>query len=123
MRCRTPLSSGQLQMLAIARAIISRNSIVIMDEGEYSADMVYCRLFRDKLADLVLAATASLDAETARATEEMMRHELRSCTVISITHSIASAVCSTFPRASFASYSFTFRLHLTGSSSWARDSS
>ncbi|KAH7375464.1 P-loop containing nucleoside triphosphate hydrolase protein [Plectosphaerella cucumerina] len=68
-----PLSSGQLQMLAIARAIISRNNIVILDE-----------------------ATAGLDAETTRAMEEMMRNELRSCTVISITHSIASAV--TFDR-------------------------
>lgn len=57
------LSQGQRQLVALARALLRRSAIVIMDE-----------------------ATASIDAETATRVQEMVREELSGSTVITIAH-------------------------------------
>lgn len=57
------LSQGQRQLVALARALLRRSEIVIMDE-----------------------ATASIDAETATRMQDMIREELSGSTVITIAH-------------------------------------
>lgn len=57
------LSQGQRQLVALARALLRRSEIVIMDE-----------------------ATASIDAETATRMQDMIREELSESTVITIAH-------------------------------------
>ena len=57
------LSQGQRQLVGLARAVLRRSSIVILDE-----------------------ATASIDAETAESLQKILREELRESTIISIAH-------------------------------------
>ncbi|KAL8798493.1 MAG: hypothetical protein Q9182_006616 [Xanthomendoza sp. 2 TL-2023] len=57
------LSQGQRQLVGLARAILRRSAIVILDE-----------------------ATASIDAETAMQIQAMLREELKESTVIIIAH-------------------------------------
>ncbi|KAL8950390.1 MAG: hypothetical protein Q9222_003570 [Ikaeria aurantiellina] len=57
------LSQGQRQLVGLARAILRRSSVVILDE-----------------------ATASIDTETAIAIQQILREELRQSTVITIAH-------------------------------------
>lgn len=61
------LSQGQRQLVGLARAILRRSSIIIMDE-----------------------ATASIDVETAWEIQRVLREELRSSTVITIAHRTAA---------------------------------
>lgn len=57
------LSQGQRQLVGLARAMLRRSSILIMDE-----------------------ATASIDFETAQRIQTVLREELRESTVITIAH-------------------------------------
>ena len=59
------LSQGQRQLVGLARALLRRSSIVIMDE-----------------------ATASIDMETALRIQEILREEMRESTVITIAHRV-----------------------------------
>lgn len=56
-------SQGQRQLLGIARAVLRRSSIVILDE-----------------------ATASIDVETSTALQKIVREEMQEATVITIAH-------------------------------------
>ena len=57
------LSQGQRQLVGLARAVLRRSSVVILDE-----------------------ATASIDAETAEEVQKVLREELRGSTVVVIAH-------------------------------------
>jgi len=57
------LSQGQRQLVGLARAVLRRSSIVILDE-----------------------ATASIDKETAMEIQHILREEMRESTVITIAH-------------------------------------
>jgi ABC-type multidrug transport system fused ATPase/permease subunit len=59
------LSQGQRQLVGLARALLRRSAIVIMDE-----------------------ATASIDKETAMRIQEILREEMRESTVITIAHRV-----------------------------------
>lgn len=59
------LSQGQRQLVGLARAMLRRSSIIIMDE-----------------------ATASIDMETAGRIQEILREEMRGSTVITIAHRV-----------------------------------
>lgn len=59
------LSQGQRQLVGLARALLRRSPIVIMDE-----------------------ATASIDKETAMRIQEILREEMRESTVITIAHRV-----------------------------------
>lgn len=61
------LSQGQRQLIGLARAILRRSSIIIMDE-----------------------ATASIDVETAWEIQRVLREELKGSTVITIAHRTAA---------------------------------
>lgn len=61
------LSQGQRQLVGLARAILRRSSIIIMDE-----------------------ATASIDVDTAWAIQRVLREELKGSTVITIAHRTAA---------------------------------
>ncbi|KAJ4214422.1 hypothetical protein NW759_010439 [Fusarium solani] len=63
------LSGGQVQILALARAILAKNKIVILDE-----------------------ATAAMDASTSAIIHNVIKHRFRNHTVITITHNIHSAL-------------------------------
>ncbi|RSL53528.1 hypothetical protein CEP53_007709 [Fusarium sp. AF-6] len=63
------LSGGQIQILALARAILAKNKIVVLDE-----------------------ATAAMDASTSAVIHNVIQHRFRSHTVITITHHIESAL-------------------------------
>ncbi|CAH0054464.1 unnamed protein product [Clonostachys solani] len=63
------LSGGQIQILALARAILEKNDIVILDE-----------------------ATAAMDAPTMAIIHRVIKHRFRNHTVITITHHIESAL-------------------------------
>ncbi|CAG9990016.1 unnamed protein product [Clonostachys byssicola] len=63
------LSGGQIQILALSRAILEKNDIVIMDE-----------------------ATAAMDAPTMAIIHRVIKHRFRHHTVITITHHIESAL-------------------------------
>ncbi|KAJ2907577.1 hypothetical protein GGI21_003749 [Coemansia aciculifera] len=57
------LSSGQEQLLGLCRVIMRRCKIVVLDE-----------------------ATANVDLETDKAVQELIRKELKDCTVLTIAH-------------------------------------
>jgi ABC-type multidrug transport system fused ATPase/permease subunit len=59
------LSQGQRQLVGLARALLRRSPIVVMDE-----------------------ATASIDMETAMRIQEILREEMRDSTVITIAHRV-----------------------------------
>ncbi|KAF8849022.1 ABC transporter-like protein [Acephala macrosclerotiorum] len=59
------LSQGQRQLVGLARALLRRSPIVVMDE-----------------------ATASIDKETAGRIQELLREEMRESTVITIAHRV-----------------------------------
>ncbi|KAF1982683.1 ABC bile acid transporter-like protein [Aulographum hederae CBS 113979] len=59
------LSQGQRQLVGLARALLRRSPIVVMDE-----------------------ATASIDAETAMGIQRVLREEMRESTVITIAHRV-----------------------------------
>ncbi|EXJ67637.1 ATPase [Cladophialophora psammophila CBS 110553] len=61
------LSQGQRQLVGLARAILRRSAIVIMDE-----------------------ATASIDLDTAAEIQRVLREELRESTIITIAHRVAA---------------------------------
>ena len=61
------LSQGQRQLVGLARAILRRSSVIIMDE-----------------------ATASIDVETAWEIQRVLREELKNSTVITIAHRTAA---------------------------------
>jgi ATP-binding cassette subfamily B protein len=62
------LSGGQRQRLALARAVLRQPAILILDE-----------------------ATSALDAATEAAVQETLERLARSCTVVSVTHRLATA--------------------------------
>lgn len=63
------LSTGQKQLLVIARALVKRPSILLMDE-----------------------ATANIDSKTDKFITQLLREELIACTVITIAHRIATVI-------------------------------
>lgn len=57
------LSKGQQQLLALARAILQKSAVVLLDE-----------------------VTSSVDADTDQILKEVMREEFKDCTVITVAH-------------------------------------
>jgi ATP-binding cassette subfamily C (CFTR/MRP) protein 1 len=57
------LSAGQEQLLSLARAIVNKKKVVLMDE-----------------------ATSSIDAETERIVRAVVRAEFETCTVLTVAH-------------------------------------
>ncbi|KAJ3185200.1 hypothetical protein HDU85_001248 [Gaertneriomyces sp. JEL0708] len=62
---QTALSRGQRQLLSLARALLRRRKIVVMDE-----------------------ATGSLDVESDKAVQQTMRDAFKGCTVICVAHRV-----------------------------------
>jgi ABC-type multidrug transport system fused ATPase/permease subunit len=67
------LSQGQRQLVGLARALLRRSPIVVMDE-----------------------ATASIDRETAMRIQEILREEMRESTVVTIAHRVEAVSNATF---------------------------
>ena len=65
------LSKGQGQLLALARALLQKNKIILLDE-----------------------ATSSVDAETDRVVKEVVREGFKGCTVITVAHRPATILDS-----------------------------
>ncbi|UPL03395.1 hypothetical protein LCI18_014329 [Fusarium solani-melongenae] len=63
------LSGGQIQIVALARAILSRTNIIILDE-----------------------AAAAMDSKTRDVVHDLIKHEFKGCTVIAVTHHLDSVV-------------------------------
>lgn len=61
------LSKGQQQLLALARALLGRSKVVILDE-----------------------ATSSVDNETDGVMREVMKREFEGCTVVVVAHRLSS---------------------------------
>ncbi|KAG5877094.1 hypothetical protein JTB14_006390 [Gonioctena quinquepunctata] len=59
----TQFSSGQKQLLCLARAFMNNNKIIVLDES-----------------------TASMDSETCRLVHDTMKHKFSHCTVLAIAH-------------------------------------
>lgn len=57
------LSKGQQQQLALARAILQKSAVVLLDE-----------------------VTSSIDAETDRILKDVMREAFKDCTVVTVAH-------------------------------------
>lgn len=62
-----PLSQGQLQILSLARALLRKSKIVILDE-----------------------ATSNLDTETDESIQHVIREHFSRCTVISVAHRLST---------------------------------
>ncbi|KAL8818729.1 MAG: hypothetical protein Q9223_002701 [Gallowayella weberi] len=73
------LSQGQRQLVGLARAILRRSAIVILDEVSQSPSPPPPSLCGS-------CATASIDTETATQIQAMLRDELKGSTVIIIAH-------------------------------------
>jgi ABC-type multidrug transport system fused ATPase/permease subunit len=67
------LSQGQRQLVGLARALLRRSPIVVMDE-----------------------ATASIDRETAMRIQQILRAEMRESTVVTIAHRVEAVSNATF---------------------------
>ena len=65
------LSVGEKQLMCVARAILGKKKIVVMDE-----------------------ATANVDMETERVIEETMKRELSECTVVTVAHRLDTVIKS-----------------------------
>ncbi|QRW13806.1 ABC transporter [Ceratobasidium sp. AG-Ba] len=63
------LSRGQRQLLCIARALLQKRQIVVLDE-----------------------ASSSMDRETDEKIQKVMREDLRNCTVLAVAHRIATVI-------------------------------
>ena len=57
------LSKGQLQLLALARTLLRKSKLVLMDE-----------------------ATSNIDSETARKIDEILKEEFRDSTILTVAH-------------------------------------
>ncbi|PYH86162.1 multidrug resistance protein MDR [Aspergillus uvarum CBS 121591] len=64
-----PLSAGQKQLLCLARAIVSKQKILLLDE-----------------------VTSHVDDETDRVMQRVIREEFRGCTVIAVAHRVHTLV-------------------------------
>ena len=64
-------SSGQKQLFCLARSILRRNKIVMMDE-----------------------ATSNIDNETDKLMQSIVREKFKDCTMITIAHRLRTVVCS-----------------------------
>ena len=62
---------GEKQLMCVARAILGKKKIVVMDE-----------------------ATANVDMETERVIEETMKRELSECTVVTVAHRLDTVIKS-----------------------------
>lgn len=65
------LSQGQGQLLALARAMLQRNKVILLDE-----------------------ATSSVDAETDRIVKEVIKEGFQRCTVVTVAHRPATVLDS-----------------------------
>ncbi|QKD59067.2 P-loop containing nucleoside triphosphate hydrolase protein [Fusarium oxysporum Fo47] len=63
------LSQGQIQIIALARAILARTKIVVLDE-----------------------AAAAMDPKTRNVVHDLIKHQFKGCTVIAITHHLDSVM-------------------------------
>ncbi|KAI9640923.1 hypothetical protein NHQ30_010764 [Ciborinia camelliae] len=63
------LSHGQRQLFCLARALIRKGKILLLDE-----------------------ATSSIDSETAKVMQELIREEFKDCTIISVDHTLDNII-------------------------------